>query len=256
MKLHILSDVHTEFNPYNPPKTDADVVVLAGDIGNGLAGLTWARNAFPEKTIIYVPGNHEFYGAHLQRTCVEMRAYAEELNINYLDNDSTIIGGVRFIGSILWTDFELFGPGEMLGQALRQARYCINDFNCIRYGSTGWMLPEQTVIMHRAAREFIEHELKKPFYGPTVVVTHHAPSIKSAAPRYQHDILSAAFASNLEHLVPMADLWVHGHMHSFAQYNLGSDSTKGHVVCNPRGYENVGFREVPSNWNKRLILEV
>ena len=61
MKIHILNDLHIEFGAFEPPPTDADVVVLAGDIGVGLEGLHWAQSCFSDKPVIYVPGNHEFY---------------------------------------------------------------------------------------------------------------------------------------------------------------------------------------------------
>jgi hypothetical protein len=38
------------------------VIVLAGDIFSKHLGLEWARKAFPDKPIIYVMGNHEYYG--------------------------------------------------------------------------------------------------------------------------------------------------------------------------------------------------
>ena len=61
MKLHILNDLHIEFEEFAPPATGADVVVLAGDIGVGMDGLRWAKARFSDTPVIYVPGNHEFY---------------------------------------------------------------------------------------------------------------------------------------------------------------------------------------------------
>jgi len=61
MKVHILNDLHIEFEDFTPPGTDADVVVLAGDIGVGTGALPWIERCFPTRPVIYVPGNHELY---------------------------------------------------------------------------------------------------------------------------------------------------------------------------------------------------
>jgi predicted phosphodiesterase len=66
MKIRILSDLHLEFRHWTPPEADADVIVLAGDIHVGIHGVEWARRSFPLNPVVYVPGNHEFYGGHMQ----------------------------------------------------------------------------------------------------------------------------------------------------------------------------------------------
>lgn len=67
MKLHILTDLHLEFGPFYPPETDADLVILAGDTDVGTKGITWAKEAFIGKQVVYVPGNHEYYGSERGR---------------------------------------------------------------------------------------------------------------------------------------------------------------------------------------------
>lgn len=229
-----------------PDPDEYDVVILAGDIHVGLKGLYWAAQTF-SLPVLLVPGNHEWYGNRLERIAVEMRACAKELGIHYLDNDVLELDGVRFIGSTLWTDFELLGSGMAdIGKALHAAKNGIADFNgTIIYGTTGWFRPEQSVTLHRVCRQFLADELAKPFDGKTCVITHHLPSKHSVSPRFASDVLSAAFASNLDDLVTQADLWIHGHTHDPFDYQLG----KCRVVCNPRGYpdrlrdtyENRGF---------------
>ncbi|MCZ8101045.1 MAG: metallophosphoesterase, partial [Burkholderiales bacterium] len=68
--------------------------------------------------------------------------------------------------------------------------------------------------------------------GRRVVVTHHLPSWHSVSPAYVAAPSNPAFASDLDALVPRADLWIHGHTHSSHDYLLGGCR----VVCNPRGY--------------------
>jgi len=109
MKLLILSDLHLEFHPF---ALDADVefdaVVLAGDIhSQGGRAIEWAAETFAGKPVVYVAGNHEYYGAVMQEEIAEMRRLAEATGIQFLDCDEVVIGGVRFLGCTLWTDFAL-----------------------------------------------------------------------------------------------------------------------------------------------------
>ena len=129
MKLHILNDLHIEFEDFDPPATDADVVILAGDIGVGLEGLRWAEARFPDRPVIYVPGNHEFYH-HDLALIEELKAQAPE-HIHVLNDDQVVIDGVRFLGSILWTDFALYGEGERF-YAMKTAEKWMTDFSIIR----------------------------------------------------------------------------------------------------------------------------
>ncbi|MEW8692247.1 MAG: hypothetical protein AB2535_14320 [Candidatus Thiodiazotropha endolucinida] len=88
--------------------------------------------------------------------------------------------------------------------------------------------------MHEASRDWLAIMLAEPFDGRTVVVTHHAPSSQSVHPRYARDLLTPAFASNMENLMDSnrAALWIHGHTHDSFDYEI----YETRVVCNPRGY--------------------
>lgn len=249
MRLLVLSDLHLEHSPWSPDPdvaAAADIIVLAGDIHAHTHGLEWAREQFPDKPVIYVAGNHEFYDAHLHAMSIQLRKAAQELGIHYLDNDELVLDGVRFLGATLWTDFLLFGAAH-LGKALHEAGNGITDFSVIRFGSTGWYRPGQSVLLHRVSRDFLAQHLAVPFNGKTVVVTHHVPTSQAIASKYARDILSAAFASNLDGLVEQADLWVAGHTHVAADVSVG----KCRVVVNPRGYPGEA-----SGWNPRLLVDV
>lgn len=230
MKLHILNDLHIEFEDFAPPVTDADVVILAGDIGVGLDGLRWVEARFPDRPVIYVPGNHEFY--HHDITLIdELMAQAPD-HIHVLNDNPVVLNGVRFLGSILWTDFALFGEADKFF-AMQQARQGMADFSIIQNHGQRFM-PEDAIQLHTASRDWLTAMLAEPFDGKTVVVTHHAPSSRSVHPRYARDLLTPAFASNLENLMDSDHLalWIHGHMHDSFDYEiLGT-----RVVCNPRGY--------------------
>ena len=70
MKLNILSDLHLGFASMEHPHNDADVVVLAGDIARPQVAIEWARSL--DKPVLYVPGNHEFYGGSIDGTLAHL----------------------------------------------------------------------------------------------------------------------------------------------------------------------------------------
>lgn len=230
MKLHILSDLHTEFWDFDPPETGADVVVLAGDIGVGTAGIEWAARRFSRSPVLYIPGNHEFYG-HDIRGADQLSAAAPD-NIQVLNDDACEIAGVRFLGSTLWTDFRLYGDGEAWFSR-QKARDSIADFTSIRNGDR-LFTPEDSVELHEASKAWLVNELQKAFDGRTVVVTHHLPASPSIADDYRNDPLNPAFASRLEDVIEkyQPDRWIHGHTHVACDYEIFGTR----VVCNPRGY--------------------
>jgi len=240
MKIQLISDLHLDVCDYTPTTTDADVIVIPGDIGSGFStraytmfGTLLARS--PDAHIIYVPGNHEFYGKDINTFRAELRRFCGQSNIDQrlhlLDNDEIILGGVRFLGSILWTDFELFGLNQKK-TCMEIASRGLNDFRLIKINGDRFT-PQDSVNLHDQAVKWLEMKLKhEPFEGETVVVTHHAPSPKSVVPRYQNDLLSACFASNLEHLMGFSKLWLHGHMHDSLDFEVAGTR----VMCNPRGY--------------------
>lgn len=247
MKILLLSDLHLEFAPLETEGVlgrDCDVVVLAGDIGEGTRGIKWARQAFPGQRIVYVSGNHEFYHHDWDRTLDELRAAAGELEIDFLENDEVVIGDVRFLGCTLWVDFNYFGDGTRESSMLHFERG-LNDCQVIRADALGSQAPKgqrrltaaHVLHRHQQSRQWLEGMLAKPSQK-TFVVTHHAPCIRSVVERYRSDPLTPGFASDLPAaLIQAANVWVHGHMHDSSDYVVnegGPNETR--IVCNPRGY--------------------
>lgn len=230
MKIGILSDLHLPSGGARPwPAQAGDVMVLAGDIGVGTSGVAWAKRVFT-CPVIYVPGNHEYYGQDMDVLNRELRDYCRGSNIHVLNDATTVIGGVRFIGCTLWTDFALYGT---IGESARLAANGLNDYRVIGKNG-GALMPADTRALHLTSRAYLERTLADPFDGSTVVVTHHAPSARSVAPRFSGDPLNPAFASDLESVVASsgAALWIHGHVHDSFDYVIG----QSRVVCNPAGY--------------------
>ncbi len=254
MKLHVLSDLHLSRGGLDLPPTDADVVVLAGDIARPEPALAWARRI--DKPVLYVAGNHEFYGGTLAGTRAQLQAQAAGSNVHVLDDSSLELGGVRFLGSTLWTDFRLFGDGPARDTAVAQALRFMRDFQRIHLDGERQQVftPFDAASLFQRHAAWLDHALGQPFEGPTVVITHHAPSALSVEPRFADSPLSACFASRADHLLraDRAALWIHGHMHHSADYRVGATR----VVCNPRGYANAdGVPENP-RFDPALVIAV
>ncbi len=259
MKILVLSDLHIELAAFDPiTGVDADVIVLAGDIGKGANGISWASEAFKGKPIIYVPGNHEYYGRDILETQALMRIMAKETGVHLLDDGEVIIDDVRFVGTTLWTDFFLYSTDadqkdERLtyqSMAMVNGQRYLNDFKVIHYGRLGHFAPRHSVELHEKSLAWLTAKLEEPFDGKTVVVTHHLPSRKSVAERFDGDLLSACFASNLDHLFGKMDLWIHGHTHD--NFDYVANGTR--VICNPRGYVKYASAE-NSDFNSKLVIE-
>jgi len=237
LRIRVLSDLHLEAWPFDPPPADADVVVLAGDIHNGPAGIEWAKARF-EVPVLYVPGNHEPYDGEFHATRAALRDAAAATGVQLLDPGETMIGGVRFLGCTLWTDFALAGEaGRTL--ALEKYRAWLIDYRAIRWHDRPFSVTDSTGL-HAAERAWLARGLQRPFAGPTVVITHHVPHPGSIAPKFATHPLNPAFASNLEDLMGHAALWIHGHTHRAFDYTVRGTR----VVANARGYpgEGTGFR--------------
>lgn len=263
MKIQILSDLHIEFETYEPmtderltaqiimTETPADVVVLAGDIHTKGRGPGTAFERFKGKQVVMVVGNHEYYGQSYPNHLNELRENASLFNnVHFMENQAVEISGVVFLGCTMWTDFKLFEGGPYAGlysrlEAIHEAGACMNDYRKIMYyGSEGYrkLLPGDTVQLHLDSVRWLREQFNVHKDKKIVVVTHSGPSFKSVSPAYKKDVLSAAFASNLDSLVEQsgAVLWVHGHSHDYCDYTIG----KTRVVCNPHGYpfENTNFK--------------
>jgi predicted phosphodiesterase len=248
VRIHVLSDLHLEFGPVPIPNVDADAVVLAGDISVGFRGVEWAARTFAGRPILYVPGNHEFYGQNYPRFLGKLRSRAVELDVRLLSDMSVTIAGVRFVGATLWTDFLLLGNRHV---AEATAHEIMTDFRKIRVGPRfRRVVPADMELWHHRTRSWLERELAPCHSCQTVIVTHHAPSLRSLRPLRPLDPLSAAFASGLDDLVERsgASYWIHGHTHHCVDYMIGQTR----VVSNQRGYPD----EAVPEFNPAFIIEV
>jgi predicted phosphodiesterase len=203
MKIQIYSDLHLGFARFEPPPSEADVVILAGDIDIKSRGVSWANDTF-QCPVIYVCGNHEYYGGHLQHTLRKMKDAAAP-HVHVLENESLILNQTRFLVTTAWTDYS--STGDVVASK-RAAWECMNDFAVIR-ADEGYrrLYPDDLIIKSKAAFAWLTRELEKPFDGQTVVVTHHAPVLDYVGDKLPENLI-AAYANDWPELLANADLWV------------------------------------------------
>ena len=238
MKIQIASDLHREFpdsHPVPPLVPGVDVAVMAGDLATYYC---WPAAAdemclvWRDARIVYLPGNHEFYGCDLRLARKKLQEFCRRRGIEYLDHRSVLIDGVRFVGATLWTDFEIDGTPNESRERIGRA---INDFRLIRYGARNFDTYDASE-RHAADVSFIERTLAAADAAreTAVVVTHHLPSPACIAPCYENDPLNPAFASDLNHIIERHEpaLWIHGHTHHSVDACVGSTR----ILCNPGGY--------------------
>lgn len=253
MKLHVLSDLHLSVSAFEPPGTDADLVVLAGDLARPEQALAFARAL--GKPALYVPGNHEFYGSTPDATLAGLRALSQGSAVRVLSDEAVVVDGVRFLGSTLWTDFALYGGEDAVLVAQHHGAALLRDFSRIALDAPGAgpFQPRDAQRLHQRSRRWLEAQLAEPFHGPTVVITHHAPSPRSIHPRFDGSPINPCFVSNLDALMDGAriPLWIHGHTHDSFDYRLRGTR----VLCNPRGYCRGEARENPA-FDPALVVEI
>ena len=272
MKLQLLSDLHLESNPHftATPTPGADVLVLAGDIGSYQAGSQHTALNIPDfglaqfsplplavggggwpVPVFFLPGNHEYDGLDFDAAHARLREACERLGIVWLERETVVLAGVRFIGCTLWTDFDaladlnpqansLAADSPLTQQlqarekAFRAANFYLKKNHAFRQGLP--MLADAVREEGLKSQQWLRSALAAPFDGPTVVVTHFSPSLLSADPRYGLNAGTAGFCNGLDELLGSARLWLHGHLHCPADYVKNGCR----VVANPLGYARKG----------------
>ncbi|MCV2367775.1 metallophosphoesterase [Roseateles oligotrophus] len=258
MKIQLLSDLHLETEAFLPqPAPGADLLVLAGDVDSSWRGLQLFRD-WPVP-VLFVPGNHEYDGRDFDLACAGLHALADELGFTMLDNASCVHTDsqgrrVRFVGSTRWSDFDVFGPSER-ARAMRAASYFQRMMAASRDGQ-----PFDAIAVRAEAlncREWLTQELTlgdvSAAWDATVVITHFAPSLRSADPRYGKQPGTASFCNDDEALFSQARLWLHGHLHCQHDYLFERAGGATRVICNARGHQRKGE---PARFEPELLIDV
>ena len=286
MNIQLLSDLHLESHPHftAQPLAGADVLVLAGDIGSYQHNSDLTRLGVPDfglarfsprpvheggaawpTPVIFVPGNHEYDGLEFDEAHQRLRQACERWGLIWLEQESVVLQGVRFVGCTLWSDFDALSsaagtaanaaaaPGALAEQlkardkAFRAANFYLRKNHSLQGGAP--MLAEQVREQALKSQRWLRQALATGFDGPTVAVTHFAPSLLSADPRYGLTPGTASFCNALDDLLPAAQLWLHGHLHCPQDYV----SRGCRVVANPLGYARKGEQK---NYRPELLIGV
>lgn len=247
MLLQVMSDLHLECHPDKGvawierlDPTQVDVLILAGDIAEFRGGLLERAlrlfcSRYPE--VIFVPGNHEYYGSELE-DCERGFAELDDaiFNLHILNGSEVNLHGQRFIGATLW-----FKDRE--GEDADFWRLRLNDYRQIKGGFASW-------VSSRAERDF--SYLSREVQAGDVVITHHIPSRRGVAPRWRSSIddFGRFFVHELpEEVVQKSKVWCHGHGHDSVQTEL-----EGHrLISNPFGYWKI---EENQEFNARLLIQI
>jgi predicted phosphodiesterase len=288
VNIQLLSDLHLESHPHfaAQPLAGADVLVLAGDIGSYQQDSALTRLAVPDfglarfsprpvheggaawpTPVIFVPGNHEYDALEFDAAHQRLRQACERWGLIWLEQESVVIQGLRFVGCTLWSDFdglssapgtaandaEAAAPGALAerlkarDKAFRAANFYLRKNHSLQAGQP--MLAEQLRELGLQSQRWLRQALATGFDGPTVAVTHFAPSLLSADPRYGLTPGTAGFCNALDDLLPAAQLWLHGHLHCPQDYV----SRGCRVVANPLGYARKGEQK---NYRPELLIAV
>lgn len=239
MNVQLVSDLHLDWGDIHLP--GGDILVMAGDVfevrhinKGGKMLDQYLRFCHQELSkynhVIYVLGNHEYYGGHYDRTKRQIQTILPP-NCHLLDCEEVILNNTRFWGGTLWTDFNRGNPLVMSA-----AQQDMNDYHEVKWNHkpgaywTNKFTPYDVYQVHNSSVTNLKHHLTNP--TPLVVVTHHAPTHLSTDGRGISDYFYYSDLSNLILDNPHITHWCHGHTHTPHDYNVGTTR----VICNPRGY--------------------
>lgn len=235
MLLYLLSDVHLDWVGLPRPTSSSDILILAGDIGWPLNQHARPNNLYREflircrqrfERVILVAGNHEYYGHSRDLVESTLRKLAEETSVTYLQRQTIIFDGYRFVGCTLWSEIE--------------PTVIINDLKYV-------MKIDDYLLAHRTDRAWLEQELAVSSL-PTVVITHHLPSYDLIHPVYKDNEANSGYASKLDSLItaPVC-AWLYGHTHEYVEKKINSVS----CFSNPIGYPG---EERKTSYQSRSII--
>lgn len=247
MRFALASDLHFEFHRDDGETlasevSSEDVLVVAGDLcSSHMIGRSLTLLLRSHRHVVYVLGNHEFYGSSIPDVRDNLRVFQAEIEesrspelgtLHVLDNSTCEIEGQRFVGTTMWFPR---APG------IEFKERWLHDFSMIRDGNPS--IYEE----NRRALEFLADTVR----SEDVVVTHHLPTEQSVSERWKGNPYNCFFLCDVEALVRdrQPRVWCHGHTHDSCDYRVGETR----VICNPFGY---AAREENPSFDSALTVEL
>ena len=245
MKIQYCSDLHLEFPENqkflrrNPLTVVGDILVLAGDVvtfrdlEKGHEFIDFACDHY--STVYWVPGNHEYYGMDI--ACKPNPLY-EKIRDNFflVNNCSIAVGGIKLVLTTLWSRIDPRHEWDI--------QRSVADFSAVVYRGRKYTSQDFT-FLHEESLMFLKEAFRGPGDVPTVVATHHVPSLMNYPPIYKNSPLTEAFAVELFDLIEDsgAACWIYGHHHvNTPEFNIGRTKMLTNQLGYVRHFEHGSFR--------------
>lgn len=258
MRCHYLSDLHLESECFRYKLPKGDVLIIAGDLcharcldparsdkysaeqrGRVMRFIDEAHANFPH--VLLIAGNHEHYDGVFEDTVSLLRRHLPGVTV--LDDEMVEIEGIRFFGSTLWSDFEAGSEACMNGVRRRMGEFFFvktRGRDADGRETLAKFRPENALAAHEKAWAALTGTVAAGKGKPTVIITHHAPSMKGLNPKFAGNGLDGAYASALDEKVEALSgvpIWVHGHTHIARSYRIGATT----VHSNALGFASKGY---------------
>jgi len=245
MKIQYCSDLHLEFPENqkflakNPLQPVGDILVLAGDVV-AFRDLNKARGFFNfvcdhYAAVYWVPGNHEYYGSDISG---KPSPLCEKIRDNFylVNNHSVVHGNVRLVFTTLWSRISPHLEWDI--------QRSVSDFSAIEYAGERFNA-RRFSSLHEESLGFLRDTLLETTGGPTVVVTHHVPTLMNYPRVYRNSPLTEAFAAELSDLILDSGVacWIYGHHHvNTPEFKVGETRMLTNQLGYVRRYEHGSFR--------------
>lgn len=248
-----LSDLHLEtdkkLSDFNNivSKKNADVAILAGDIATGTDAIYFINHLINlGYIVIYVLGNHEFWGHEINNIIQNWRNISDKTEgLFFLEKDTLTINNIDFIGTCLWSSLGTKDISEPIDWFLKYALKNARDFELIKN-----FKPDYMRRYFFDAKNYIFNQLNPD--RQQVVITHYAPSEQSSLDVFKGDTTRPLWFTELGHEIAYSNIiyWIHGHMHNSSDYFIYNTN----ILCNPRGY--VDYNMVNNDFQKQIIKTI
>lgn len=259
MKIAVFSDLHVEHSNIDIDTTGVDIALFAGDIyalgqsrPNKLSVIDWINSKVDNCPVLFVPGNHDFEASDMTKQWEAWKEASRGTNIHCLWNEEFVLGNTRFLGTPLFTNFASAGNQE---GCMNWARFGVGDMKVTRVSGRP-LLPEDYLAWFNEAVSWLSQELSAPSsYDKNIVVSHFAPSKKMLNPKFALANNSAYWASDLDDLVALADIWFSGHTHKSFVFPPNSQTGKGCLASNARGVSKLFNVSADPNFSRNFVFD-